>query len=103
MKTNEFDPVTEIKHKRMTMDWTVNISNLITLAGLLITVVVGWNTMDKRVLVLEEAKIAQVRRDESQDTALIERLRDIKDAIKDVKDGVNELRRDQAQAVRSKP
>lgn len=101
MNDTDFDPLTETKHKRLKLDWTISVGNIITLAGLFFAVIAAWNVMDKRVLVLEEAKSSQMRRDDAQDAATVDRLRDIKEAIKDVKDGVNELRREQAQ--RSKP
>lgn len=100
MSSTDFDPTTESKHKRLRLDWTISIGNLLTIAGLFFAVIAAWNVMDKRVAVLEEARSTQMRRDDAQDAATIDRLRDIKEAIKDVKDGVNELRREQA--IRSK-
>lgn len=103
MSDTDFDPSTESKHKRLKLDWTVSVGNLISIAGAAMVIVMGWNAMDKRVLVLEEGKIVQAQRDNAQDAATIDRLRDIKDGIKDVKEGVNELRRDQQVLRNAKP
>jgi hypothetical protein len=45
-------------------------------------------------VVLEEAKLYQVRRDDAQDAAIGEKLTEIREAVKDVRHGVDELRRD---------
>ena len=85
----------EPRSKRLTFEPTINAGHLLTFIGMAVSVFVGWSMLDKRVVVLEEAKIYQVRRDDQQDTLISEKLADIRDAIKDVRRGVDELRRDQ--------
>ena len=91
----------EKPRKRLTFDPTINAGHILTMTVSLITttafLVTGWNLMDKRVLVLEQADSYQSKRDDQQDAQMTERLRDIRDTLKELKDGVNEIRRDQQQ------
>ena len=67
--------------KRLTFDPTINAGHLLTFAGMAVSLFVGWSMLDKRVVVLEEAKIYQVRRDDQQDTLISEKLADIRDGM----------------------
>lgn len=80
--------------RRLSFDPTINAGHLLTFVGLLSALILGWNTLDGRVVRLEEAKLYQVKRDDAQDTAIGEKLIEIREAIKDVRHGVDELRRD---------
>jgi hypothetical protein len=83
--------------KRLTFDPTINAGHLLTFAGMAFMMFAGWNLMDKRVVVLEEAKSYQVLRDNSQDANTLQRLTELKEAVKDVKDTVGEIRHEQIQ------
>ncbi len=87
------------EHKRLTFDPTINAGHILTFIVGLAAGFGAWSTLDKRVVVLEEAKAYQQRRDDAQDLAIGVQLQDIKAAIKDVQRGVEQLARDQ----RSKP
>jgi len=80
------------RRKRLTFDPTINAGHLLTFVSLLGAMVVGWNTLDKRVVVLEEAKTYQRERDNAQDTAIAEKLVDIKETLREVKRGVDDLK-----------
>lgn len=82
-------------------DPTINAGHILTFVATMVTVAVffvtGWNLLDKRVVVLEEAKAYQSKRDDAQDLAIGEKLTDIKEAVKDVRRSVDDMRRDQQQ------
>lgn len=78
--------------KRLTFDPTINAGHILTFITLMAAMVVGWNTLDKRVVVLEEAKSYQRERDNAQDTAIAEKLVDIKETLREVKRGVDDLK-----------
>ena len=86
------EPSTEHSRKRLTFDPTINAGHILTFVTLLAAMVVGWNTLDKRVVVLEEAKTYQRERDNAQDSAIAEKLVDIKETLRDVKRGVEDLK-----------
>lgn len=79
--------------KRLNFDPTINAGHLLTFAGLMIALFVGWATLDKRVVVLEEAKTYQVERDKTQDQAIADKMVEIRDGLKEVRRSVDELRR----------
>lgn len=85
-------------------DPTINAGHILTFITTMVVMAVagitGWNVMDKRVVVLEEAKTYQVKRDDAQDLAIGEKLTDIKDAVKDVRRSLDDLRRDNQQGRR---
>lgn len=88
-------------------DPTINAGHLLTFIASMVTVAVafitGWNLLDKRVVVLEEAKAYQAKRDDAQDLAIGEKLTDIKEAVREVRRSVEDLRRDQQQRDGRKP
>lgn len=88
-------------------DPTINAGHLLTFVATMVTVAVffvtGWNLLDKRVVVLEEAKAYQARRDDAQDLAIGEKLTDIKEAVREVRRSVEDLRNDQRQQNGRKP
>ena len=87
-------------------DPTINAGHLLTFASMAIALVVAWNSIDKRVVVLEEARAYQKLRDDVQDQAVTQQLVAIKEGVSDLKALANEIRREQAQrraAVDGKP
>src|SRR5678816_4582724 len=77
----------ERKHARW--DPTINMGHLLSAAtsiiASLVFVMASWATMDKRVVVLEEARLAQQQ-------ANRDRQDQIKDKFDDVRNSVNELK-----------
>ena len=76
--------------RRIRFDGTINLGHVLTFLGFLISGIVAWNTMDKRVVILEEARVYQSAIDKKQDDergALKTQMRD------DYKDISNKLDR----------
>lgn len=85
------------RHK-VRFDPTINMGHLISAGVSLISaaafVVTGWALIDKRVVLLEEAKSYQAARDVAQDAAMRDKFDDVKGSLAELKASVNELRRD---------
>lgn len=90
------DQAPETRSKRFLFDPTINLGHILTFVGLLSAMVIGWNTLDKRVVVLEEAKTYQRERDAAQDLTINDKLSDLREYMREIKQGVDELRRDQS-------
>ena len=73
-------------------DNTINLGHLLTFAGFLITIMVTWSTLDKRVVVLEEQKKAQDMRDSTQDQITSDKLSSIKETLVEIKTNGDWLR-----------
>lgn len=93
--THMADPTNDHPRRRLTFDPTINAGHILTFVTLVAAMVVGWNTLDKRVVVLEEAKRYQQERDDTQDRVLNDKLGDIKETLRDVKIGVEQLKDNQ--------
>ena len=89
-------PHTRQRGNRITFDPTINAGHILTFITLLCALAAGWTTLDKRVVVLEEARGYQVRRDDAQDEQIGEKFTEIREAVKDIRHGIDELRRDGA-------
>jgi hypothetical protein len=76
---------------RVRFDKTINLGHILTFAGFVIVALTQWNVMDKRVVVLEEARQAQRERDQSQDAASKEKFQEVRDALNDIKRSVEKL------------
>ena len=72
----------------MRFDNTINLGHVLTFLGFLITIMVTWATLDKRVVVLEESRKAQATIDSSQDLRTNEKFSEIKDALGEIKRAV---------------
>ena len=66
-------------------DPTINAGHLLTFAGFLLTGFIGWTTLDKRVVVLEEQRKAQEARDTSQDSRSAEKFGEVRETLSDIK------------------
>lgn len=72
-------------------DNTINLGHLLTFAGFLITIMVSWTTLDKRVVVLEESRKAQAIMDSAQDVRSAEKFTEIRDSLGEIKRAVEKL------------
>lgn len=72
-------------------DNTINLGHLLTFAGLLITIMVSWTTLDKRVVVLEESRKAQAIMDSAQDLRSAEKFSEIRDTLGEIKRSVDRV------------
>lgn len=77
---------------RLKFDPTINAGHLLTFAGFLLTGFIGWSTLDKRVVVLEEQKKSQEMRDVSQDTRTAEKFTEIRETMTDIKRTLESVR-----------
>lgn len=66
-------------------DPTINAGHLLTFAGFLLTGFIGWTTLDKRVVVLEEQRKSQEARDTSQDSRSAEKFGEVRETLTDIK------------------
>lgn len=82
---------TQPERKRITFDPTINAGHLLTFAGFLITLSVGWATLDKRVVVLEEARKTQDQIDRHQDAMQRANADSVRESLAEIKAGVREL------------
>jgi hypothetical protein len=77
---------------RLKFDPTINAGHLLTFAGFIVAGFVGWTTLDKRVVILEQQRISQEYRDNSQDSRNDEFKSEIKDTLKDIKNTLEIVR-----------
>ena len=79
-------------HRGVKFDGTINLGHMLTFAGFLITIMVTWSTLDKRVVVLEEGKKSQELRDAAQDQRNGDQMTTIKESLVEIKTNVIGLR-----------
>ena len=72
-------------------DNTINLGHLLTFAGFLITIMVSWTTLDKRVVVLEESRKAQAVLDNAQDNRSVEKFAEIRETLGEIKRSVDRV------------
>lgn len=73
-------------------DKTINLGHVLTFIGFLLSGMLAWSTLDKRVVVLEESRKAQEMRDMAQDQRANDERSAIKDALTEIKQAVIALR-----------
>lgn len=76
---------------RVRFDKTINLGHVLTMVSMVIAVMGSWSIMDKRVVVLEEARTAQRERDSVQDAANAERIQGVRDALIDLKRSIEKV------------
>lgn len=76
----------------MKYDPTINAGHLLTFAGFLITISVGWSTLDKRVVILEEQRKSQEVLDKAQDSRSSEKFGEIRETMRDIKQTLDVVR-----------
>ena len=93
MTNHEFnDHDTEPIRPGVRFDKTINLGHVLTFIGFVLTGMVTWSAMDKRVTVLEEARRVQEARDIQQDGRLSEKMGEIRDSLAGLKRGVEQVR-----------
>lgn len=92
--TAEADRPTEPERptRGVRFDPTINLGHIITFVGFILSLVVTWSTLDKRVVVLEESRKAQELRDSGQDQRANDHLGAIKETLTEIKQNVLALR-----------
>lgn len=72
-------------------DATINLGHIITFIGFLVTGFVAWETLDKRVIVLEQTNKVQELRDRNQDTESNSQNSHINETLADIKRSVEKI------------
>jgi len=72
-------------------DKTINLGHILTFLGFLVTIMVTWTTLDKRVVVLEESRKAQAVLDQSQDNRAAEKFTEIRETLGEIKRSVDRV------------
>ena len=72
-------------------DNTINLGHILTFLGFLVTIMVTWSTLDKRVVVLEESRKAQAVLDHAQDNRSAERITEIRETLGEIKRSVDRV------------
>ena len=92
--TPEADRPNEPEHptRGIRFDPTINLGHIITFVGFILSLVVTWSTLDKRVVVLEESRKAQELRDTGQDQRNSDQMGAIRESLTEIKQNVIALR-----------
>lgn len=77
-------PNTTSPEKKIRFDGTINLGHILTFIGFLGSGAVAWNAMDKRVVVLEEARVVQALTDRRQDEDRVEMRKQSKEDSKEI-------------------
>jgi hypothetical protein len=88
-KTNREDTMRD--NNRVRFDKTINLGHIISALLMLASVMFSWSVMDKRVVVLEEARAAQRERDTAQDLVSRDKFQEVKDALQDLRRAVEKV------------
>lgn len=72
-------------------DPTINAGHILTFVGFLLAGFVGWTTLDKRVVVLEQERARQNTVDQHQDTLHRSQMDAVRESLADIKQGIKEL------------
>jgi hypothetical protein len=77
-------PTPNPPERRIRFDGTINLGHILTFLGFLISGFVAWSAMDKRVVVLEEARIYQKAVDSRQDEERGQIKQQVREDYKDI-------------------
>lgn len=77
--------------RRFRFDPTINLGHVLTFVGFIATGVVGWSALDKRIMVLEEARQTQAQIDRNQDQLTTQQMQYIRETLTEIKQSVNRL------------
>lgn len=89
--TNHQEVETMQERRKLTFDPTINAGHLLTFVGFFLTLSVGWATLDKRVVVLEEARKTQAQLDQHQDALHRASQDSVRESLSEIKQGIREL------------
>ena len=76
---------------KIRFDKTINLGHILTALAFMVTAMVSWNVMDKRVTVLEESRMAQRERDTTQDLTSKDKFQEVRDALIDLRRSVEKV------------
>lgn len=69
----------------ITFDKTINLGHILTFLGFVMTGMIAWSTLDKRVVVLEEGVKTQVQVDRHQDEVNRAQMEAVRQSLADIK------------------
>ena len=72
-------------------DATINLGHILTFIGFLIAGFISWSTVDKRIVVLEEARLTQAQINAKQDLVIDESKKNVSDGFNRVNDKLDRL------------
>lgn len=102
MTPEDDHPSDQVRPRGVRFDPTINLGHIITFVGFILSLVVTWSTLDKRVVVLEESRKAQELRDTGQDQRNSDQMGAIRESLTEIKQNVIALR-DRQDRERGKP
>ena len=77
--------------RRIKFDRTINLGHVLTAVSMIVAAMVSWSLVDKRVVVLEEARAAQRERDTAQDASNREKFQEVRDTMIDLRRAVEKV------------
>lgn len=77
--------------RKVRFDATVNLGHILSLVAFLAAGAAAWSTLDKRVVVLEEARKVQIQRDDQQDAYIRERLEQLQRGVDSIGRSIERL------------
>jgi hypothetical protein len=77
--------------RKVRFDNTINLGHILTFLGFIATGAIAWSTMDKRVVVLEEAKINQIVIDHRQEAMLDDQRKTAREDLREVNQKLDRL------------
>jgi len=81
----------QTNRKRLTFDPTINAGHILTFLGFILSMMVGWSVLDKRVVVLEEARKTQAQLDQHQDAIQRASQDSMRETLLEIKQGIREI------------
>lgn len=67
-----------VERNRVRFDPTINLGHILTFVGFVLTIAAAWNSLDKRLTVLEVDRSAQVMRDKQQDDSMQQSMQSVR-------------------------
>lgn len=80
-----------MEQKGIRFDKTINLGHLLTIISFVIIAMMQWSIMDKRVVILEEFRVAQRERDVAQDIVSKDKFQEVRDALLDLRRGIEKV------------
>lgn len=77
-------PTPQEPQRKVRFDGTINLGHIITVITFIGAGTAAWNSMDKRVAVLEEARIVQKQIDARQDEDRAEMKRTVREDLREI-------------------
>ena len=85
------DPFDTPDHQGFKFDPTVNLGHIITFIGFLMTCAMMYMSLDKRVVVLEESRVAQLQVDRRQEETIAEIKRTGREDMREINQKLDRL------------